>query len=328
MKLWEIAHSRTGDKGNISDISLIVYDKKDYDRIRVDVTADKVKAWFDGIVRGDVVRYEIPSLGALNFVLYDALGGGVTRSLSLDKHGKSLSAYLLDMEIPEENALSREIEEVKGYDGIWQPVVAGIARTYDPEIRNHDTIFYGASNFWLWKPMEEDLAPFSVQNHAFGGSTDKDLMFWAPYILYPYSPKIVFFQTGSNDYVESPAETEDGKIAEAMDFKHEMFTKFHENLPNATFVVMSGILLPGRSEYVDMTLMINDRLREYCAERDYMLFVDAEALTYDRAKGSFVENVNAMFLEDQIHLTDAARIIWANTWMRPLLQEIGAPVKR
>ena len=177
-------------------------------------------------------------------------------------------------------------------------------------------------------PMEEDLAPFSVQNHAFGGSTDKDLLFWAPYILYPYSPKIVFFQTGSNDYVESPAETEEEKIAEAMDFKHAMFSEFHKKLPDAIFVVMSGILLPGRSEYVDMTLMINDRLKEYCAERDYMLFVDAEALTYDRAKGSFVENVNAMFLEDQIHLTDAARIIWANTWMRPLLQEIGAPVKR
>lgn len=99
MKLWEIAHSRTGDKGNISNISLIVYDKTDFPLIREKVTADKVKQWFGEAVKGDVVRYELPQLGALNFVLYDALGGGVTSSTALDKHGKCLSSFLLDMEI-------------------------------------------------------------------------------------------------------------------------------------------------------------------------------------------------------------------------------------
>lgn len=99
MKLWEIAHSRTGDKGNISNISLIAYDIKDFEMIKEKVTAEKVKEWFKDIVKGDVIRYEIPQLGAFNFVMYDALGGGVTRSLAIDKHGKSLSSYLLDMEI-------------------------------------------------------------------------------------------------------------------------------------------------------------------------------------------------------------------------------------
>ena len=99
MKLWEIAHSRTGDKGNISNISLIAYEPKDYDMLREKVTPEKVKSCFNGIVKGDVVRYELPNIYALNFVMYDALGGGVTRSLSLDMHGKSLSSYLLDMEI-------------------------------------------------------------------------------------------------------------------------------------------------------------------------------------------------------------------------------------
>ena len=94
MKLLDIAHSRTGDKGNISNISLIVYDEKDYE-----VTAEKVKEYFKDIVHGEVVRYEIPNLGALNFVMDEALGGGVTRSLALDKHGKSLSSALLEMEI-------------------------------------------------------------------------------------------------------------------------------------------------------------------------------------------------------------------------------------
>ena len=99
MKLWEIAHSRTGDKGNISNVSLIAYDIKNYELIKEKVTPEVVKEWFRDIVKGEVKRYELPQLGALNFVMYDALGGGVTRSLALDKHGKSLSSYLLDIEI-------------------------------------------------------------------------------------------------------------------------------------------------------------------------------------------------------------------------------------
>ena len=99
MKLREIAHSRTGDKGNISNISVIAYDAKDYDLLREQVTAAKVKAHFAGVVEGDVVRYELPNIAALNFVMSNALGGGVTRSLALDAHGKSLSSALLDLEI-------------------------------------------------------------------------------------------------------------------------------------------------------------------------------------------------------------------------------------
>lgn len=101
MKLRAIAHSRTGDKGNISNISLIAFDEADYPRLVRHVTAERVRAHFAGIVHGRVTRYEIPSLGALNFVLEDALGGGVTRSLALDAHGKGLSSALLDLDIPE-----------------------------------------------------------------------------------------------------------------------------------------------------------------------------------------------------------------------------------
>ncbi|MCR5468142.1 MAG: hypothetical protein K6F37_04200 [Lachnospiraceae bacterium] len=99
MKLWEIAHSRTGDKGNISNISLIAYDEKDYQMLVEKVTPERVKEHFKGIVKGEVVRYELPQLKAMNFVMYDALGGGVTRSLSVDMHGKGLSSYLLNMDI-------------------------------------------------------------------------------------------------------------------------------------------------------------------------------------------------------------------------------------
>ena len=98
-KLRDIAHSRTGDKGETSVISLIAFDEADYPLLREKVTADRVRRHFEGIVQGEVLRYEIPTLGALNFVLHKALGGGVTRSLALDAHGKSLSSRLLDMDI-------------------------------------------------------------------------------------------------------------------------------------------------------------------------------------------------------------------------------------
>ncbi|CAH2599085.1 conserved protein of unknown function [Rhodovastum atsumiense] len=101
MKLRDIAHSRTGDKGDISNISLIAFDPKHYAALAAFVTAERVRAHFAGVVRGKVVRYEIPSLGALNFVMEQALGGGVTRSLALDAHGKCLASALLDMDIPD-----------------------------------------------------------------------------------------------------------------------------------------------------------------------------------------------------------------------------------
>jgi hypothetical protein len=99
--LREIAHSRTGDKGDTSNISVIAYDAADYPLLVRHVTAERVRAHFAGVVRGEVTRYELPRLCALNFVLEGALGGGVTRSLALDAHGKGLSSALLAMEIPD-----------------------------------------------------------------------------------------------------------------------------------------------------------------------------------------------------------------------------------
>jgi hypothetical protein len=101
MKLRALAHSRTGDKGNISNISVIAFRDEDYPFICEHVTAERVKHHFREIVQGDVLRYELPSISALNFVLKDALGGGVTRSLALDAHGKGLSSALLDLDLPE-----------------------------------------------------------------------------------------------------------------------------------------------------------------------------------------------------------------------------------
>ena len=99
MKLYEIAHARTGDKGNISTISVIAYDEADYPLLLEQVTEERVQNLFQKIGATKVERYPLPNLGALNFVLHNTLGGGVTRSLALDAHGKSLSGLMLELEI-------------------------------------------------------------------------------------------------------------------------------------------------------------------------------------------------------------------------------------
>lgn len=101
MLLRDIAHARAGDKGDISCISVIAYDAADYPRLAREVTVDRVRAHFAGIARGAVRRYELPGLGALNFVLEGALGGGVTRSLALDAHGKCLASKMLEIDLGE-----------------------------------------------------------------------------------------------------------------------------------------------------------------------------------------------------------------------------------
>jgi len=101
MKLRDIAHSRTGDKGDISNISVIAFDETDYPLIESAVTPERVKELFREVVHGEVVCYALPGIGALNFVMQKALGGGVTRSLALDAHGKCLASALLDLEIPD-----------------------------------------------------------------------------------------------------------------------------------------------------------------------------------------------------------------------------------
>lgn len=98
-KLYEIAHSRCGDKGEINNISLIPYNPENYELLRDNVSADMVKEHFKGIISGDVVRYEVPNIHALNYVLYGIRPGGVGAALDMDPHGKSLSSALLQLEI-------------------------------------------------------------------------------------------------------------------------------------------------------------------------------------------------------------------------------------
>ncbi len=95
----DIALARSGDKGDLATLSVIVRDLADYPLLEQTLTAERIAAHYRGIVRGPVQRYALPHLGAVHFVMNDALSGGVTRSLALDAHGKTLSAAVLDIPI-------------------------------------------------------------------------------------------------------------------------------------------------------------------------------------------------------------------------------------
>jgi hypothetical protein len=99
VQLLKIAHARSGDKGDTANVGLIALDPKHYPLLVAQVTAERVKEHFRGICHGEVERFEVPNLGALNFLLHKSLDGGGTMSLKTDAQGKTYSAALLRMEI-------------------------------------------------------------------------------------------------------------------------------------------------------------------------------------------------------------------------------------
>ncbi len=109
IQLVKIAHARSGDKGDTANIGLIALKDSYYDILRDQVTEDRVKEHFRGICKGEVERFELPNIGALNFLLHNALGGGGTMTLKHDAQGKTLSTALLRMEIEVSDALYEEM---------------------------------------------------------------------------------------------------------------------------------------------------------------------------------------------------------------------------
>jgi len=103
VKLHDIAYGRSGDKGDVSNVPVIVYDEADWELVRREVTVERVREHFGSLVQGDIVRYEMPGIKALNFVMTKALAGGVSMSLRIDPHGKSYGSHILAMEIDGEN---------------------------------------------------------------------------------------------------------------------------------------------------------------------------------------------------------------------------------
>ena len=122
LPLVDLAHARSGDKGDTANVGVIAYDPTHYDLLREQLTAERVKEHLGPLVAGEVERFELPKLHALNFLLHRALGGGGTVSLRTDAQGKVLSTALLrlELEVPDEIAVKAR-GRGRVPDG-WSPV--------------------------------------------------------------------------------------------------------------------------------------------------------------------------------------------------------------
>ncbi|HYF59700.1 MAG TPA: hypothetical protein VEA81_12170 [Burkholderiaceae bacterium] len=109
VKLQHVAHARSGDKGDTSNIAVFAYTAAFHGLLKSQLTAERFKAFYGGAIRGEVIRHEVDAIHAMNFVCHGALGGGVSRSLCLDNYGKSLSAAILGFEIEVPDALAGEL---------------------------------------------------------------------------------------------------------------------------------------------------------------------------------------------------------------------------
>jgi len=111
VQLTKLAHARSGDKGDTANVGLIALKDEFYPILVREVTAERVKAHFKGICRGEVERFELPNLGALNFLLHESLGGGGTLSLMTDAQGKTFSTALLRMEVEVSEQEAQDVED-------------------------------------------------------------------------------------------------------------------------------------------------------------------------------------------------------------------------
>jgi L-cysteine desulfidase len=123
VQLVHLAHARSGDKGDTANVGVIAYDEAHYDLLRGQLTPEAVKAHFGTMVRGDVERFELPNLSALNFLLHGALGGGGTMSLMNDAQGKAFSTAILRMEVEVPDEVAAEVAGRGRLPEGWTPEV-------------------------------------------------------------------------------------------------------------------------------------------------------------------------------------------------------------
>lgn len=144
-----------------------------------------------------------------------------------------------------------------------------------------------------------------------GGCNDAELLEYADEVLYPYNPRIVFIQTGSND------NTQGLTIEEITSNKEKMYGEFRENLPDTTFIIMSGLPCPNRSEYWEDINEVNRFIEQYCDEHENMYFIDATDAMMEN--GDFRPE---LFNKDGIHLNADGHAIWTELMLNKL-EEIG-----
>ena len=208
-----------------------------------------------------------------------------------------------------------------GSPEIDEAVVSLIERSEAP-IEEGRIVFYGPSNICFWYSLERDMLPYKAYNHGIGGCIDEDMIRFAPRLLYPYRPRVVFFQTGSNDIASGiPLET-------ILANKRRMYNLFLTEMPQAKLVICSGLPLPGRTQFWDATGKTNALLREMCASEERLVFMDAtDAMLTDSgpdslrtADGRYFNP--AFYRIDRIHLNKRGHDVWTGL-MKKTLRDLG-----
>lgn len=200
-------------------------------------------------------------------------------------------------------------------------IVDSIRGKYEQRMSN-EIVFYGASNFRLWDTMEEDMLPYKVQNHGIGGSTDAEQIEYADRLLYPFNPKIVFIQTGSNGMNQGAS------FETALALKQQMYETYREKLPNATLIVMAALPLPKRQDTWENSKKINEFSKKWCEEHENMYFIDAtdkmlsDSGSDDMYAGDGKYFRPEYFIADGLHLNSVGRPIWTEM-MKAKLAELG-----
>lgn len=188
--------------------------------------------------------------------------------------------------------------------------------------RTGEIVFYGPSNITLWHSLERDMRPWKAQNHGMGGCTDEDMMHYADRLLYPFEPKAVFFQTGSNDLAMGFT------LEQVLANKRKMYTEFLEKMPQANLIVMSGLPLPGRMEFWKATEETNHHLEKMCEEFDRLYFMDSSHVMmsntgeekYRYEDGRYFRP--ELFRQDRIHLNVRGHEEWTKL-MKEMLVKLG-----
>ena len=200
------------------------------------------------------------------------------------------------------------------FEGYENEVLA-IEKKYDAAARQGETVFYGASNFRMWKNMDKDLAAFKTQNHGFGGATDVLLIHYAERLLFAYRPKTAVIQSGSNDYAGLKGKP--ARQAEAsLSLKRRMYEYFCRELPDTKFIVLSAILMPGAPFWTETSLLVNEGLRKLCEEVSQLEFLNIDGLTFDGK-----EYRTEIFRSDGIHLNRDGQLLLCNEYILPKLKD-------
>lgn len=170
------------------------------------------------------------------------------------------------------------------------------AAAADADSQAVQTVFYGASNFRMWKNLDKDMERFGAQNHGFGGATDVLLVHYADRILFPYRPKVAVIQSGSNDYAGLKGKSA-RQAAASLELKKRMYGYFLEELPDTQFVLLSPVLMPGAPYFTETALLVGEGMAKLCDELPNMSFLNISDLTFDG-----ISYKTDLFKSDGIHL--------------------------